>query len=37
MSVLDLTVREFIALCRAQGFHFTANWVSKRVNDLHGK
>lgn len=34
MNPLDWTVRQFIARCREMGFHFTANWVSRRMKDL---
>jgi hypothetical protein len=33
-AVLDLSVREFLALCRAHGLHFTCMWVEKRVREL---
>ncbi len=30
----DAALKEFIEACRARGWHFTANWVAKRLKQL---
>lgn len=29
-----MTVEEFLALCEKRGWHFTVNWVRKRLRQL---
>jgi hypothetical protein len=29
-----MTVEEFIIACEKRGWHFTANWVRKRLREL---
>lgn len=31
---MQMTVAEFLAACKLRGWHFTVNWVTKRVRQL---
>ena len=33
----NITVEEFIRLCRKYGLHFTANWCARSLKILEGK
>lgn len=29
-----MTIEDFLVACKAKGWHFTYNWVSKRLREL---